>query len=299
MVFRGPAGYHKARRFATNSTTMERMMIDDVSDIADYYNSDPALEHSRLERHQLEFELTWRFLTEYLPEKGDILEVGAASGAYTQALARRGYRITAVDLSANLLELNRQALAAEGLLENVHLVEADARDLGQVKQRAFDAVLLMGPLYHLTAEADRLAALGEVFDRLKQGGLIFSALISRFGILGDLMKKIPEWIEDQAKVQSLLAAGKRPDGRPPGGFRAYFATVPEIEPLHEAAGFETVALVAVEPGISADDESYNRLQGEQRRLWLELLYQVSAEPSIMAASRHLLYIGRKGPGAGG
>jgi hypothetical protein len=47
-----------------------------------------------------------------------------------------------------------------------------------------------------------------------------------------------------------------------------------------------------EYAISADDESYNRLQGEERRAWLDLLYAVSAEPSIVGASRHLLYIGQ-------
>jgi hypothetical protein len=33
-------------------------MIDDISDIAAYYNSDPEREHSRLVQHQLEYELT-------------------------------------------------------------------------------------------------------------------------------------------------------------------------------------------------------------------------------------------------
>ncbi len=268
-------------------------MIDDLGDIADYYSSDPAREQNRLQEHQLEFELTWRYLIRYLPSRGNLLEVGAAAGAYTLPLARRGYQITAVDMSAALLAANRRSLAAAGLRDRVSLVEADARNLGQIAGRNFDAALLMGPLYHLTAEADRLTALNQVFTRLRAGGLIFSAFISRYGILGDLMKDLPDWIEDQAKVHSLLAEGKRPDGYPPGGFRGYFATVPEIEPLHNEVGFETLALAAVEPAISADDDSYNRLQGRRRQLWLDLLDQVSSEPSILGASRHLLYIGRK------
>ena len=42
-------------------------MKDDVSDIAALYNSDPESEHYRLEKHQLEYELTWRYLNQYLP----------------------------------------------------------------------------------------------------------------------------------------------------------------------------------------------------------------------------------------
>ena len=78
-----------------------------------------------------------------------------------------------------------------------------------------------------------------------------------------------------------------------GGFRGYFAKVSEIIPLHEALGFETISLAGVEPAISAEDEVYNNLEGKQRKLWLDFLFEISTEPSIMGASRHLLYIGQK------
>jgi S-adenosylmethionine-dependent methyltransferase len=107
-------------------------MTDDVSDIAGYYNSDPAREHSRLERHQLEHDLTWRYLGQYLPSAGSILEVGAATGQYTLELAKRGYSLTAVDLSAALLDECRSAAARAGLEGRVQLFVADARDLGSV-----------------------------------------------------------------------------------------------------------------------------------------------------------------------
>lgn len=268
-------------------------MSDNISDIAAYYNSNPQQEHLRLEQHQLEHDLTWRYLDQYLPAQGALLEVGAATGRYTLELARRGYTITAVDMSAALLEICRKRLADEGLEKQVRLVVADARDLGVVTHRGFDAVLLMGPLYHLVVEADRKAALKEAFDRLRQGGLLFSAFISRFGIMGDLIKNVPAWIEAQAEVRSVLENGKDPDGFHPDAFRGYFAHIPEIPPLHEAFGFETITLAGVEPAISADDESYNKLDGKQRRLWLDLLYELSTEPSTLGASRHLLYIGRK------
>ena len=80
-------------------------MTDDLSDIAAYYSGDPEGEHSRLRRHQLEYDLTWRYLNQYLPSRGSILEVGAATGGYTLALARPGYTLTSVDLSATLLDL--------------------------------------------------------------------------------------------------------------------------------------------------------------------------------------------------
>jgi SAM-dependent methyltransferase len=221
------------------------------------------------------------------------LEVGAATGRYTLELARRGYTLTAVDLSAALLEKCRKTLVDEGLERRVRLVVADARNLGDVTERGFDAILLMGPLYHLVVKADRVLALREAFDRLRTGGVLFSSFISRFGILGDLVKDVPAWIEDQTEVRSLLEKGRRPDDYPRGGFRGYFAQVSEIAPLHEAIGFETLTVAGVDPAIAADDESYNRLQGTHRRLWLDLFYEISAQKTIIGASRHLVYIGRK------
>jgi hypothetical protein len=108
-----------------------------------------------------------------------------------------------------------------------------------------------------------------------------------------LIINVAEVMEDQAKAWELIKKGKRPDGYPRGGFRGYFARASEIAPLHKAVGFETLVVAGVEPVIAADDESYNKLQEKQRQLWLDLLFELSPEKSILGASRHLLYIGKK------
>lgn len=268
--------------------------MDDIGDIADFYDTGVEAEDSRLEQHQLEYDLTWRYLTKYLPPSGSILEVGAATGAYTVELCRRGYTVTAVELSAVLLARCEQRVAAAGLSNQARFVVADARDLDSAIDVTFDAVLLMGPLYHLVLEEDRREALRQAVRRLRNGGVVFSAFLSRLGILGDLLKDKPEWIEDREAAAAFLETGRRPDDAPRGGFRAYFAHAAEIETLHEELGIETIALAAVEPVISADDQSYNRLSGFQREWWLDLLFSVSANESTLGASRHLLYVGRKG-----
>lgn len=268
-------------------------MMDDISDIASFYNSDPEKEHGRLIQHQLEYDLTWRYLNQYLPSQGSILEIGAATGRYTLELAKRGYKLTAVDVSAVLIERCMKRIADQGLEKQVHFIVTDARNLDGVMEEDFDIVLLMGPLYHLVVEADRKKALKEASDRLRTGGILFSSFISRVGIMSDLMKDNSGWIENQEEVRSVLERGKSPDDFPRGGFLGYFAKVSEIAPLHEAIGFETLEVAGIEPVISADDESYNKLQGKQRQLWLDLLYEISSEESILGASRHILYIGRK------
>ena len=271
-------------------------MHDDISDIAAHYDAGADNEDARLERHQLEYDLTWRYLTRYLPPVGSILEIGAGTGRYTLALCRRGHAVTAVDLSAVLLERCQRRLAAEGLDGRAQYVVADARDLHAVPATAFDAVLLMGPLYHLVFEEDRREAVRQAADRLRSGGVLFSAHLSRLGVLGDFMKRIPEWIERGDDVRSLLDRGRRPDDAPRGGFRGYFARVSEIGPLHEEFGIRTIVLAGVEPAISADDASYNALPSSRRQRWLDLLFEASADETTVGASRHLLYIGCKDGG---
>ena len=200
-------------------------MADDVSDIAAYYSSIVEKERGRLDVHQLEYDLTWRFLNRYLPSQGSILEVGAATGRYTLPLAGRGYTVTAVDMTPALLEECRKSVAAAGLERQVRLLVADARDLSAVAGTGFDAVLLMGPLYHLVEKADRTLALQQALDRLRAGGILFSSFITRFGIMGELLKKTPGWIEDSADVRSLLVRGRGRDNAPQGVFRGYYAQI--------------------------------------------------------------------------
>lgn len=267
--------------------------MDDLADIRDMYNTGWDIEDSRLRRHQLERDITWLYLDEYLPMRGRILEVGAATGAYTLELARQGYEVLAVDMAEKLVAGAKAKASQAGLSARIEFRVGDARVLEGIPEGAFEGALLMGPLYHLTLREERILAIERVNSCLRSGGILFSSMLSRFGILGDRLKSSPSWIENETEVASVIQRGHRPDDAPRGGFRGYYVTVEEIASLHEQAGFQTIVIAGAEPAISADDESYNSLEGEQQRLWLDLLYKVSAEPSTVASSRHLLYVGRK------
>ncbi len=265
--------------------------MDDLSDIVAYY--DVYDEPGRLDRHRLEFDLTWRYLERYLPPGADLLELGAAAGRYTVPLAQRGHRVTAVDLSERLTGIARDRAQQDGVAARIEHLVADARDLGVLAGRRYDAALIMGPLYHLVEEADRRLVLRQVRGLLVHEGLVFSAFISRFGALGDVMTKVPEAVTRREELQWLMLHGRDPETTPHEGFRGYFARAEEIAPLHASEGFNEVTLVGVEPCIGPYDEAYNRLHEPLRAAWLEVLLAVSAEPSIIGASRHLLYIGRR------
>jgi S-adenosylmethionine-dependent methyltransferase len=268
-------------------------MRDEAQETLAHYEKMVDVESERLAKHQLERDMTRRYLETYLPEAGRILEIGAATGEYTVWLANRGYRVTAVDLSPALIERCKQRVAVAGVTRRVDCHVADARDLSSVPESTFDAVLLMGPLYHLIHRENRLQALRESVSRLAPGAPLFSALISRLGIMGELIRRSPGWIENREQVRSILQTGHDPEGRDEGRFHGYYVSIDEIIPLHEEAGLETIVVVGVEPAISAHDESYNNLQGTRRQLWLDLLWNLSREPLLLANSRHLLYIGKR------
>lgn len=133
--------------------------VDDVSDIREFYNAAWDGEDDRLTRHQLEADLTWRYLDLYLPSRGRILEIGFGTGSYTFVLAKRGYRLTAADFVDQFVSRCREKAEALGLANRIDFRTADARSLNGIPRSTFDAVLLMGPLYHLVLETDRSAAL--------------------------------------------------------------------------------------------------------------------------------------------
>ncbi|MHB1357893.1 MAG: class I SAM-dependent methyltransferase [Anaerolineae bacterium] len=267
--------------------------MDDISDIRKLYDDDPLHEDVRLDEHQLKFDITWRWLLQVLPDGGHILELGAATGRYTIPLAGRGYRVTAFDLSAQATELSRIKAQQAGQESHIEYLVGDARDLACLGNTPYDAALVMGPLYHLIHEADRRLVLEQVYQVLKPGAPIISAFINRLGILGDLMAEHGNWINKEDEVEWVLRDGRDPPDYHRGGFRGYFCRPEELAPLHESVGFVTLAVAASEPCIGADDASYNSLVEPQRSRWLDMLFRVCTEPSLLGASRHLLYIGHK------
>lgn len=205
-----------------------------------------------------------------------------------------GYRVTAADMTRSLLDKCEERAAIEGVSDQIDVYHADARDLSEISSTDFDAGLLMGPLYHLISRNDRQKAISEVVCQLRQRAVFFSSHISRFGVLADLVKKVPKWIEKTKSVESLLAYGRDSADHPrDGSFRGYFATVEELPWLHEEMGIDTIAIASSDPGNTAINDAFAALPPLQRERWSEILFRVSTEPSFRGAWCHLLYIGKK------
>ena len=126
-------------------------------------------------------ELIGRFLA---PPPQVVLDVGGGPGRYACWLATNGYEVHLVDPVPRHVEQARAASAAQPEHPLASATVGGARSLPHGAGSA-DAVLLMGPLYHLPAREQRLAALREAHRVLKPGGILVAKAINRLASLLD------------------------------------------------------------------------------------------------------------------
>jgi hypothetical protein len=161
----------------------------------------------------------------------------------------------------------------------------------------FDAVLLLGPLYHLIERTDRIAALAEVRRVLVPSGVLLSAYISRFASAFDgIRDNALRDSEFFAIVDRDLTDGTHLNltTRADWFTTAYFHRPEEIQPEIEAAGRRFQGAIAVEgPGwFSQDLDAWLDDDAARERL-LNVLRRIEAEPSVLGASAHLLSVSWK------
>ncbi|MEX2557089.1 MAG: class I SAM-dependent methyltransferase [Actinomycetota bacterium] len=237
----------------------------------------------------LELARTQEILLRYLgPPPLEILDVGGGPGAYAAWLAERGDRVHLIDPIALHVE---QARAAH---PKVTAEIGDVRKL-PLANATVDAVLLLGPLYHLVDRGDRLLALGEARRALQPGGLLFAAAISRFAALLDLLVRLDRLHEPE--VFRVVEVGVRT-----GVFRgadgelfttAYLHRPEELREEILEAGFELDAVLNVEgPGFLVPDFETRWRDPARRDAILAAARLVESEAAMLGASSHLLAVAR-------
>jgi ubiquinone/menaquinone biosynthesis C-methylase UbiE len=265
--------------------------------VLSYYESFDERERLSSAWGQIELLRTQEILKRHLPPApARVLDVGGAAGRYSLWLAREGYEAHLVDPVPRLVEQAREAARLEPGVRLGSCRVGDARALDFVDEFA-DAVILLGPLYHLTNAADRCAALAEAARCLRPGGKLFAAAISRFasaldGILRGFLSD-PEFVPI---VERDLAEGQHRNttGRIEYFTESYFHRPEELGAEMEQAGLEHVETLAVE-GIGVLSKGLAALWEDEaaREAVLEIVRRLESEPSLLGASPHLLGIARR------
>jgi ubiquinone/menaquinone biosynthesis C-methylase UbiE len=259
-----------------------------------YYAGFP--EESRLGAgsSRLEFERTKEVLARFLPgPPARIVDVGGAAGAYSLWLAAQGYEVHLVDASLRLVEEAR-VRSAKSAAPLASLSAADARRLPQESGSAA-MVLVMGPLYHLTAAAHRAASLREAFRVLTAGGIAAVAAISRYAsALDGLARKLsldPRFVK--IRDRDLADGQHRNDTNELDYFTtASFHRPDDLRAELEAAGFRDVTVLGVEgPAWILPDFDARWEDPALRKDLLDVARALESE--VVGISAHLLGIGRK------
>jgi SAM-dependent methyltransferase len=234
-------------------------------------------------------------LRHLLPPPGVILDVGGGPGIYACWLAARGYRVHLVDAMPLHVEHAREASARQPEAPVVSLRVGDARRLEDA-DATVDAVLLLGPLYHLTERGDRIQALREARRVLKPGGLLFAVGIGRFAsFLSKLVDNVLGDPDAQAIVERDLRDGQHRNPTDKDYFTtAFFHRPEELTGEVTDAGFDLVDLLGVEgPAWLLPDLERRWADEAERERLLETARAVEREPTLLGIHPHLLAVARR------
>jgi len=271
-------------------------MQTNEENVARYY--DTAIFEAEVVRLTRDFPveraITERWLGRFVPAGAEVTEIGVGAGVYSEFLARRGCRLHLVDVSERLLQAAAERLRAAGLgaaIAGVH--HESAADLQSLSSGAFDAVLLLGPLYHLCEPLGRERAVAEADRILKPGGVLFAAGINRLAYLRELFRTFPHTVvERQAFHEQYLRDGNLdPEYAPPIGY-SHMSTCAEFRALF-ASAFDELVLAGVESFSSAWQNTLNDLTPAEAEAWLDLIEATGQTAEGLGCTDHLLYVGRR------
>ena len=246
---------------------------------------------------QIEFTRTQEIIIRYLPEPpAVVLDIGGGSGPYACWLAKAGYEVHLVDPVDLHIEQAKDASNQQPDHPIASISLGDARDL-RFSSMSADAVLLLGPLYHLIDKNERLLALQEAHRVLRKGGVMVAAGISRFASM------LHSFFEDRFRipvhmdiVQNDLETGYHRNLTEDLNYftDAYLHRPEELDSEVVEAGFQHQATLAVEgPAWLFRSVENHWADSDQRAMVLDMIRKIEAEPSILGMSAHVLAIGTK------
>lgn len=266
-------------------------------ELSDYYQRFDEKDRLFVGYGPLELARTKEILERHLPQPpAVIVDVGGGSGIYSCWLSEKGYQVHFRDPVKRHVQQAKKASRAQPDHPLASIALGDASKIDRPAASA-DAVLLLGPLYHLTAKQDRIAALKEACRVARKGGLIFAAFISRFASLLDGFFR--GFLDDPVFVSIVerdLFDGqhRNPTENPDYFTSAFFHHPRDITAEIKESGLILEKLLPVEslggllPQLEADWKDPQR-----RDRLLRFLRRVENEPSLIGISAHLLAIARK------
>ena len=251
-----------------------------------HYDEDSRL----LPRHgSVEFLTTMHYIEQYINPGDRLLEVGAATGRYSHALARQGYAVDAVELVEHNIEIFRKNTEPH---EKISIVQGNAMDLSAFSDNKYDITLLLGPLYHLYNKDDKRQALSEAIRVTKRGGVIFAAYVISDGCLLDEGFKrgninVSEYIENGLIDPKTFASKSQP--------KDLFELVRKenIDDLMSVFPVSRLHYVATDGCALFMREAVDAMDDETFKLYLKYHFATCEREDLLGITSHAVDIFRK------
>lgn len=249
-----------------------------LSNIEKHYNKHPE-DKRLLRRHGIvEFQTTMYHLHRYLKPGFFLLDIGAGTGRYTSALMAEGYHVKAIELVRRNIDvfLKREPTA--------DVVQGDARNLSFLPSDVADVTLLLGPLYHLMGDEEKLKALCEAKRVTKPGGVILVAyLMNEYSILS--------YCFDEDRIGDFLARGvvdKDFHIQVQKDELYDYVRIEDIDRLNEKAGLKRLTIFSPDGAADYMRTRLNQMSDDTFSHFIEYQKCISERPDLIGAGSHVV-----------
>lgn len=251
-----------------------------------YYDRGRERERLATPKGSLEFARTQEILLRRLPPAPAVVaDIGGGPGRYAAWLAGLGYEVDHRDL----MDLHVEQLRAAGH-PSVRTAVGDARDL-DLGDSSVDAVLLLGPMYHLRERSDRIQVLREARRVVRTDGPVFVAVISRWAarLDGVLQERVYEHFPDFLRLLPESEATGHLPPVAPGGFLGFTHRPDDLVAEMAEAGLRLDDLVGVEGlPLSGDDMAHRVADATAWEVVLDAARAIERVPELLGLSPHLV-----------
>ncbi|NLG41107.1 MAG: class I SAM-dependent methyltransferase [Chloroflexi bacterium] len=266
--------------------------MDDSRDIIrNFYDQNSQQEWDRLDRHPFEFAITTRMMDRYIKAGDSILDIGGGPGRYSLHYLEKGNPVTLTDLSQGNIDFAMR-LASERELP-LRSLACDALLIQEYVEDKFDHVFLMGPLYHLLDEAERIQAVKSAMAMLKPNGILYASFLLMFSGIIYFLREAPEQVVQPSEQVWLDAVRQQISWGGNAFTRAFFIDQDKVLPFMQQFDLEILHLFGQE-GITSTHNYDLQMQPEEiQNAWINLSVDMCEIPKYLSHSEHAMVVARK------
>ncbi len=129
------------------------------------------------------------FLSQHFKPSDQLLDIGCSDGRVAHALATKGYHVTGIDLSEDMVRVASK-VSENGTLFKVHLL--NMLKIKDLFSEPFDGIYCLGnTLVHLSGEEEILDALEKCYATLKSSGILIIQILNYDAIFKNNITQLP------------------------------------------------------------------------------------------------------------